>query len=109
MNGVETCLNFVTLNGNAIIKKYPKSKIIIESGVIFVSNTINNVAGINHPVVLATLSENAVISIGKDSGLSGVTICTITSVSIGSYVGLGVNVCIYDTDFQTIDPFERRC
>lgn len=108
MNGVETCLNFVTLNGKPIINKYPKSKIIIESGVTLVSNTKNNIAGINHPVVLATLSENAVIYIGKDSGLSGVTICAATLVSIGTYVGLGVNVCIYDTDFHPIDPFERR-
>lgn len=107
-NGVETKLNFAVLNGRPTINKYPNSKIIIESGVTLVSDTKDNVAGINHPVILATLSENAVIYIGKDSGLSGVTICAASSVSIGTYVGLGANVCIYDTDFHPVDPFERR-
>lgn len=107
-NGVDTKLNYVVLNGKPTISKYPDSKIIIESGVTLVSDTKDNVAGINHPVILATLSEKAIIYIGKDSGLSGVTICAATSVSIGTYVGLGVNVSIYDTDFHPIDPFERR-
>jgi len=106
--GVFTQKGFVVLNGKPIIEKYPGSKIQIESGVTLVSYTKNNVAGINHAVVLATLSQNAEICIGKDSGLSGATICAAKSVKIGVYVGIGANVCIYDTDFHPIDPYERR-
>jgi len=106
--GIDTKLNYVVLNGKPIISKYPNSTIKIESGVTLVSDTKDNVAGINHPVVLATLSEKAEIIIGKDSGLSGATICAATSVKIGVYVGLGANVCVYDTDFHPINPYERR-
>jgi acetyltransferase-like isoleucine patch superfamily enzyme len=106
--GVDAVPGSVTLAGRPIIQKHVNSIIQIEEGVTLVSNPKINVAGINHPVVLATLSENAKIHIGKDSGLSGVTICAAKSVTIGIYVGLGANVSIYDTDFHPIDPFERR-
>ena len=106
--GVETKKNYVKVFGKPSISKYPKSKIIIESGVTLISKTSNNYAGINHPVTLATLTTNAEIIIGKDSGLSGATICAASSVKIGVYVGIGANVSIYDTDFHPIDPYERR-
>ncbi len=106
--GVDTRLGFVTLIGKPIIKKYPNSIIKIDSGVTLVSNSEGNVAGVNHPVILATLGENATIHLGKDSGLSGATICSASKVEIGEYVGLGANVCIYDTDFHPLNPFERK-
>ncbi|MFZ4724793.1 MAG: acyltransferase [Paludibacter sp.] len=107
-NGVDTELNFVKLFGRPLIYKYPNSIIIINEGVSLVSENKYNPAGINHPVILATLSSEAEIIIGKDSGLSGATICAAKSVKIGVYVAIGANVSIYDTDFHPIDPFERR-
>lgn len=107
-NGVETQLNYVKLYGKPEINKYPNSKIVINEGVSLVSENKYNSAGINHPVILATLSADAEIIIGKDSGLSGATICAAKSVIIGVYVGIGANVAIYDTDFHPIDPYERR-
>lgn len=107
-NGVDTKLNYVKLFGRPLIYKYPSSIIVIKEGVSLVSENKFNPAGINHPVILATLSSEAEIIIGKDSGLSGATICAAKSVKIGVYVGIGANVAIYDTDFHPVDPFERR-
>jgi bifunctional N-acetylglucosamine-1-phosphate-uridyltransferase/glucosamine-1-phosphate-acetyltransferase GlmU-like protein len=106
--GVETQRSNVKMFGKPIINRHANSKIIIESGVTLISDTKDNLAGINHPVILATLSQDAEIIIGKDSGLSGATICAAKSIKIGTYVGIGANVCIYDTDFHPIDPYERR-
>lgn len=106
--GVDTKLGYVTLVGRPIIQKYPNSTIRIDSGVTLVSNSEGNVAGINHPVILATMKENAIIHLGKDCGLSGATICAASKIEIGEYAGLGANVCVYDTDFHPINPFERK-
>lgn len=107
-HGVDTMPNYVHLFGKPEIKRYPNSKIVISKGVSLVSENKFNSAGINHPVILATLASGAEIIIGEDSGLSGATICAVKSVRIGVYVGIGANVCIYDTDFHPIDPYERR-
>lgn len=106
--GVNTKFGYVTLNGMPIINKFSGSKITIDKGVTLISNIRDNVAGISHPVVLATLSVNAEIYIGKDSGLSGTTLCAAKNIWIGEYVGLGADTCIYDTDFHPVDPYERR-
>lgn len=107
-HGVETEPGYVNLIGLPIIQKHPNSTIKIEKGVTLVSDTHGNIAGISHPVILATLKENAKIHLGMDCGLSGATVCCASSIEIGTYVGLGANVCIYDTDFHPIDPYERR-
>lgn len=106
--GVETELGYVKLIGKPIIKKHPNSLIRIEKGVTLVSDVNGNVAGISHPVILSTMAEGAEIIIGKDSGLSGATICARTRVELGEYVGIGVNVSIYDHDFHPLNPYLRK-
>jgi acetyltransferase-like isoleucine patch superfamily enzyme len=108
LNGVDTKLGYVTLLGKPVIQKHPNSIIRIEKGVTLVSDVTTNIAGISHPVILATLRKNSCIHIGKDSGLSGSTICCAASVQLGEYVGIGVNTSIYDTDFHALDPYERK-
>jgi acetyltransferase-like isoleucine patch superfamily enzyme len=102
-SGVETRFEDVTLVGLPIIKKYRNSKILIGKNVTFVSNSRGNVAGVNHPVILATLAENAIIQIGDGCGLSGSSICAVKSVRIGKHSGLGANSSVYDTDFHALD------
>jgi acetyltransferase-like isoleucine patch superfamily enzyme len=106
--GVDTEIGYVKLIGRPIIQKHPKSLIKIESGVTLISDTNYNIAGISHPVILATLREDAEIIIRKDSGLSGATVCAAKKIDIGEYVGIGANACIYDTDFHAINPYDRR-
>ena len=105
--GVETGFGDVRLVGLPIIKKHRNSRIILHKGVSLVSNSWGNIAGINHSIILATLAEGAVIEL-INCGISGSSICAVKEVRIGEYSGLGVNSCIYDTDFHVIDPIARR-
>jgi acetyltransferase-like isoleucine patch superfamily enzyme len=105
--GVETKYGYVRLEGFPIIRKTEGSRIILEKGCTLVSKSKYNYAGINHPVILATLTSSAVIKIGK-VGISGSSICAATGISIDDYSGLGANSSIYDTDFHPINANDRR-
>lgn len=107
-HGVETGYGYVFLGGLPIIQKHPKSRIVLEENIALLSESKFNIAGINHPVILATTNENAEIIIGANTGLSGVTIVSSEGVYIGKHTNIGVNVCIYDTDFHPMDYLERR-
>jgi acetyltransferase-like isoleucine patch superfamily enzyme len=102
-SGVETEFGDVTLVGLPIIKRYRNSRIVIGKDVTLVSHSSGNIAGVNHPVIFATLAENAIIQIGDGCGLSGSSVCAVKSVRIGKNSGLGANACVYDTDFHAMD------
>jgi acetyltransferase-like isoleucine patch superfamily enzyme len=106
-HGVETSLGFVVLNGFPIIQKFPGSRIILGKGTTLTSHSKYNVAGINHPVILATLSESAMIKIGT-VGISGSSICAAKKIEIKNYSGLGANSKLYDSDFHVVDPQGRK-
>ena len=105
-HGVETKLGHVKLYGFPIISKCKGSRIIIGKGCSLISNSKYNLAGINHPVILATLSAGAIIEIGK-VGISGSSICAVKSITIGDNSGLGANSNIFDSDFHLIDGYKR--
>jgi acetyltransferase-like isoleucine patch superfamily enzyme len=105
-HGVETRKGYVVLHGLPLIKKYPGSKIIIGKGSTLVSKSKYNVAGINHRVILATMSESAVIKIGT-VGISGASICASNRIEIGDQSGIGANSKLYDSDFHILDPLNR--
>jgi acetyltransferase-like isoleucine patch superfamily enzyme len=104
--GVETEFGYVKLVGLPIIRRHRNSRIILGKGVTLVSSSHGNVAGVNHPVVLATLAEGAIIHLDR-CGLSGSSICAVKSVKIGPNSGLGVNSSVYDTDFHVAENFGR--
>lgn len=91
-----------------VISLYSGSSLIIEDGVSLISNPKTNPSGILHPCTLVTQSSEACIYIGKDSGMSGATICCMKKVSIGEYVGLGANVTVFDNDFHPVNPYYRK-
>jgi acetyltransferase-like isoleucine patch superfamily enzyme len=105
--GVETNYGDVELYGFPIIQKHKGSRIILKKGCTLVSKSKYNIAGINHPVILATLTSTAIIEIGK-SGISGASICSAKSIIIKDFCGIGANSNIYDTDFHSIDHHIRR-
>lgn len=106
-HGVETELGYVTLYGNPIIVKKEGSVIRMGKGVVLVSNSSANTAGINHPVIIATYSEKAEIVIGDNVGMSGTSINCVDSCIIEEGVKLGANVNVWDTDFHPVDPAVR--
>ena len=73
-----------------------------------INNTIrNNPIGRSEKCIFA-VRENAHLSIGSDVGMSGVTIVCQKEVIIEDNVKIGGNVCIYDTDFHSLDAKDRK-
>ncbi len=94
--------------GVPIVDKEPGSSITIGRNCILCSDDYSNPIGLNHRTVIRTLASGATITIGDDVGISGASICAMSSVTIGNEVMLGVNVQISDTDFHPIKPEGRR-
>ena len=104
-HGVDVAFGSVKLVGFPIIRKARNSRIVIGGGVTLVSHSKGNPAGINHPVILATLAEGATITIGNGCGFSGSAICCASAIDIGDFSGFGANAVAYDTDFHSIKDF----
>jgi acetyltransferase-like isoleucine patch superfamily enzyme len=98
----------VTFQGMPWVSRLYNSRIIIGAGSTIVSDFHINTAGINHPTILATVCPGSIIRIGENTGMSGATVVSAKRIEIGNNTGLGVNVCIYDTDFHVQDPLLRR-
>lgn len=94
-------------HGAPIFYRHPGSHITAGVRCVFRSAVWSNLAGINHPCILATLAENATIQIGEDCGFSGAAIAAAHSVTIGNRVMVGVNSSISDTDWHPVDPILR--
>ena len=94
--------------GTPLINIYPDSKISIGDRCVLCSDSRFTDLGINHRVVIRTLSSTAKITIGDDVGISGGSICALTEVKIGDRVLIGANVTICDTDFHVVETIKRR-
>ena len=108
LKGVDTKYGYCNLVGFPIIKKTKGSKIIIEKDVTIVSKTKGNIAGINHPSILATLTEKAEIVLKTGSGVSGAKLVCVDRIELGEDSGWGVNTTVYDTDFHPIGRKNRK-
>jgi acetyltransferase-like isoleucine patch superfamily enzyme len=93
--------------GLPIFRRLPGSQINVGARCAFRSAVWSNLAGINHPCILATLGENAIIRIGDDCRVSGTSIGAMQSVIIGNRVMIGTNSSISDTDWHPVDPKRR--
>jgi len=52
--------------------------------------------------------KGSVLTIGDYTGMSGTTIVCQKKITIGDNVKFGGNVCIYDTDFHSLNPLFRK-
>ena len=84
------------------------STIVLGSYVTLSNSYKDNVAGISHPTILATISPFARLTIGDHTGISGASIVCAKSITIGSFVNIGADCSIYDTDFHPLAWEERR-
>ena len=50
----------------------------------------------------------AILSIGRNVGMSSTALIAHQQIEIGDDVKIGGGVCIYDTDFHSLDPEARR-
>ncbi|MDO4190909.1 MAG: DapH/DapD/GlmU-related protein [Bacteroidales bacterium] len=106
-HGVETELGYVSLIGKPHIGRINGARIIIGKGVVIVSDTQTNSAGINHPTFISAEAPGAVIKIEDGVGISGASIVTCSSITIGEQTMLGANVNIYGTDFHCLKAEDR--
>jgi len=97
--------NNIILNGIPLFKFY--GKVIFGDNLIFNSLTQYNTVGIFKKCSIF-VAPNAILKIGNNTGFSGVSIHCEKEILIGSYCNIGGNVCIWDTDFHSLDYLNRR-
>jgi acetyltransferase-like isoleucine patch superfamily enzyme len=90
--------------GIPIISLIPGSEIVVGRNCLCCSRSDQTALGVNHPIVLRTLSKTAELHIGSNVRMSGTTICAVKSITIGDRCVIGANVTISDTDFHSLDP-----
>nr|MDQ3819130.1 hypothetical protein [Acidobacteriota bacterium] len=94
--------------GMPIIQRHRGSKIILGDRLVLRSWAASNPLIPNHPVVLSTRSDKAVIKVGNDCGLTGTTLVAFEAIEIGDRVLVGANTTIVDTDFHPIRWQDRQ-
>ena len=85
-----------------IICSSPKS-ITLGKNNRFASSSLYNPIGINRNCTISTMTKNAQIKIGNNSGFSGVSIGSFDSIEIGSNCKIGANTLITDSDWHLED------
>ena len=106
LNGVEVSER-ARMMGVPIVERHADSRIVIGDDVVLCSRSRWTALGVSHPVVLRTLRPGAFIAIGRGTGISGGSICSAVSVSIGERCMVGADVAIVDTDFHAVDAAIR--
>ena len=106
--GVDTQLGYVELFGKPIINIASGAHVVMKKGVLLISETKGNYAGINHPVTISAECSGAEIILNEKSGMSGGSLVAVEGIEIGEGTMLGANTNVYDTDFHLIDAEERK-
>ena len=94
--------------GTAYVLRFPRSSITIGNLASFRSDSNSNLIGVNRKCIIATHSNEAVISIGNNCGFSGTVIGAKTSIIIGNDVICGANTLITDFDWHGVAPDTRK-
>jgi acetyltransferase-like isoleucine patch superfamily enzyme len=95
-------------NGLPIVRLAPGARITLGNNVTINSRFDSNEAGMPHPTIFASLTDDSQIDIGDGSGISGASIVARAGIRIGERVLVGAGACIWDTDFHPLDPAIRR-
>ncbi len=90
-------------NGWTSFFRVRKSLIIINENCAFNSSDYKNHIGMNHRCIICTHTNNAVIEIGENTGMSSTTINCWDRILIGKNVRIGANCVIMDGDFHLDD------
>lgn len=104
-NGVD-CKRIVTY-GIPFVSIAQKGKCEIGDNFIIINNIRGNPIGRVNKCVLF-VDNGAEIVIGNNVGMSATALVARTSIRIGDNVKIGGGVCIYDTDFHSLDPEMRK-
>ena len=99
-------LRKVRLNGFCVVFPFPGSVIKLGRGVINSSFTSNMLGLWQRSIMVARYG--GIIEIGDGFGISGSTIYSTESITIGKNATIGANCKIIDNDFHPLDPEQRR-
>jgi acetyltransferase-like isoleucine patch superfamily enzyme len=94
------------INGRILIRN--KGQIELGEHVLINNNSKFNPVGLPHPTILFTLNDKAKISIGNNVGISGASLVSANSISIGDRTLIGGGVGIWDTDFHPLNSEHRK-
>ncbi len=100
--------NSIKILGVPIVSIPKGLKVACGKNILFISDSYFSEPGVNHPVMIRLLSDEAKLTIGNDVGISGGGICVKSEVIIGNGVMLGANAFVTDTDFHPIKSENRR-
>jgi acetyltransferase-like isoleucine patch superfamily enzyme len=95
----------VCFNGLPTLRVFGKCS--LGNSVTFNSATSYNGVGLFKNCSIFVM-KNAVLTIGDHSGFSAVSIYCAHQITIGRYCKFGGNVCIWDTDFHSLNYMDRR-
>jgi acetyltransferase-like isoleucine patch superfamily enzyme len=98
----------IAFYGFTYFQRAPFSYIELGENVEFRSDKTSNLIGINKRCLIATLQKDALIKIGNNTGLSGVTIGAAKKIFIGANVLIGANSLITDTNWHNTNPQLRH-
>lgn len=96
----------VKLAGFPVAVRTGKSMLEIGDGCIVNSAFLSNLAGLYQRSVLVARGSAKLI-IGRNTGMSGVTVYAKREIRIGDDCLIGANCKIFDNDFHPSDPEER--
>jgi acetyltransferase-like isoleucine patch superfamily enzyme len=96
------------LYGIPIVQKHRGSHMILGSDLQLRSAVRSNPLAPNHPVVLCTWHEGALLQVGSRFAMTGGTLCAAERITIGERVTVGANSIIVDNDFHPMDPEVRQ-
>ena len=86
--------------GQPIIRLHRGEQLSIGDRFVGVSTSSGTALGVRGPVIFRTLSPDAQIDVGDDTGMSGTVVCAAVSVQIGARCLIGADCMIFDTDFH---------
>lgn len=97
----------LTLGGWPFIFRFPGASLEIGRDCAINSNFISNLIGLYQRTIIIARGTGK-IRIGNRVGISGSTIYARERIEIGDDSVIGANCKIFDNDFHSLDPEERR-
>ncbi|SFK80976.1 Hexapeptide repeat of succinyl-transferase [Porphyromonadaceae bacterium KH3CP3RA] len=97
----------IVTNGIPFVSVAQKGKCVIGDNFFINNNLRGNPIGRVQRCILF-VDNGAELIIGNNVGMSSTALVAKTSIHIGDNVKIGGGVCIYDTDFHSLDPEIRK-
>lgn len=95
------------LIGYPFVFRYPKASLTIGENCTVNSNFFSNLIGLYQRTIIISRGTGK-ICIGNKVGISGATIYSRNSITIGDNTLVGANTKIFDNDFHPLDVQERN-